>query len=87
MCLFAQCMKRHPGNPDGDNHEKCMRFLNGRYFAECLCPCHHGGHVKENPCQRCNGTGKYGPHTVENARCFRCDGSGVEPSETAKVRK
>jgi hypothetical protein len=85
--MFAQCSPRRPGNPDGDNHEKCAKVMGGRYACICECPCHHGGALPANPCKRCNGTGKYGPWSVEAGRCFRCEGKGVEPSPKAESLK
>ena len=69
--MFAQCI-------DG-NHDKCQRYLNGRYHVECDCPCHKGHVIPDNPCKRCHGTGRHGPISVNNGICFRCNGTGVEP--------
>ena len=71
--MFAQCMR-------GDHHE-CPGRMNGRYAAVCDCPCHTGRKPPENPCKRCHGTGYYGPWSVEGGVCFRCGGSGEEPTD------
>lgn len=71
--MFAQC--------SSGKHGDCAKILNGHYACVCDCPCHSGGKLPANPCQRCHGTGKYGPWSVESGRCFRCEGSGVEPEK------
>jgi len=71
--MFHQC--------SSGKHGECAKILSGRYFAQCDCPCHRGAALPKNPCHRCKGTGKYGPYSVDQARCFRCEGSGEESTE------
>lgn len=55
-------------------HEACRTVLGKR--IRCRCACHAPARGTAAPCQRCGGSGYFGPITVEHGLCLACRGTG-----------